>query len=147
MNRTRFVHKLPVLLAIVLSVGTVFAQTPKAVIKVEGYSLQEIHDLHMSTPRSTGLQTVGVGQLVYLVGRDSANAVVTSYAWSLAAKPTGSLANLDSTTTKQVTFKPDMEGKFDVQLVISTAGGTSAAKRFAITSAKFVGVGSMDGLS
>lgn len=122
------------------------AQTPKAIIVIEGYSPQEIHDLGWTSPRSTGLSVVGVGQLVYLIGRDSLNAAVTSYAWSLTAKPAGSTATLDSTDKKQTTFKPDVTGKFTVQLVITTAGGSSAPKAITITSAKFVGVGGMDGL-
>jgi hypothetical protein len=123
-----------------------FAQTPTAIIKIEGYSPQELHDLKWTSPRSTGLSNVGVNQLVYLVGRDSLNAAVTSYAWSLTAKPTGSTAVLDSTNKKQTTFKPDMVGRFTVQLVITTAGGTSKARTVTINAAKFVGVGGMDGL-
>ncbi len=138
---------LMVVLCVVFAAGTSFAQTPKAVIKIQGYSPQELVNLNMTTPRSTGLATVGVGQLVYLVGSDSAGAAVTSFAWTLAAKPAGSAAVLDSTATKQITFTPDLEGKFDVELVVTTAGGASAPKTVTITSAKFVGVGSMDGLS
>jgi hypothetical protein len=114
-------------------------------IKIEGYSPQEIHDMGWASPRSTGLSVVGVGQVVYLIGRDSLNAAVTNYAWTLTA-PSGSSAVLDSANKKQTTFKPDVVGKFTVQLVITTAGGTSAPKAVTITSAKFVGVGGMDGL-
>jgi hypothetical protein len=123
-----------------------FAQTPTAIIKIEGYSLQELHDMGWTSPRSTGLSNVGVNQLVYLVGRDSLNAAVTTYAWSLTAKPTGSTAVLDSANKKQTTFKPDVVGKFTVQLVITTAGGASRARSVTINVAKFVGVGGMDGL-
>lgn len=122
------------------------AQVPNAIIKIEGYSPQEIHDLGWTSPRSTGLSVVGVGQVVYLLGRDSLNAAVTSYAWSLTARPAGSTAVLDSTNKRQTTFKPDIEGKFTVQLQITTAGGTSAPKTTTITSAKFAGVGGTDGL-
>ncbi len=123
-----------------------FAQAPKAIIKIEGYSPQEIHDLGWTSPRSTGLSNVGVNQLVYLVGRDSLNAAVTTYTWSLASKPAGSNAVLDSANKKQTTFKPDVVGKFTVQLVITTAGGASQARSVTINAAKFVGVGGMDGL-
>ncbi|MDZ7292130.1 MAG: T9SS type A sorting domain-containing protein [candidate division KSB1 bacterium] len=121
-----------------------FAQT--AMIKIEGYSPQEIHNLGWTSPRSTGLSVVGVNQLVYLIGRDSLNAVVTSYAWTLTTKPAGSVAVLDSADKKQTTFKPDVVGKFTVQLVITTAAGTSKPKTVTITAAKFIGVGGMDGL-
>lgn len=118
------------------------AQTPTAAIKIEGYSPQEIHDLGWTSPRSTGLSVVGVKQVVYLLGNDNA----TTWQWRLAAKPAGSNAVLDSADKRQTTFKPDIEGKFTVELVITTAGGTSAPVAVTITSAKFVGVGLMDGL-
>jgi hypothetical protein len=116
------------------------------VVKIEGYSPQEIRDLGWTSPRSTGLSNVGIGQVVYLVGQDSLNATVTAYAWLLASKPAGSSAALDSTNKKQTTFKPDVAGKFTVQLVITTAGGASKARSVTINAAKFVGVGGMDGL-
>jgi len=118
-----------------------FAQ-PKATIKVEGYSPQEIHDLGWTSPRSTGLSVVGVGQVVYLLG----NAEATTWEWTLKSKPAGSAATLDSTNKRQTTFKPDVSGKFTVELVITTSAGTSAPASVTITAAKFVGVGGMDGL-
>lgn len=133
-----------VVVMLVFAASSAWTQT--ASIKIEGYSPQEIHDLGWTSPRSTGLSVVGVGQVVYLVGSDSAGAAVTSYAWTLTARPTGSTAALDSSNKKQTTFKPDMVGKFTVQLVITTASGTSAPRSVTITSAKFVGVGGMDGL-
>jgi hypothetical protein len=146
MKQIRLTYGLTVALLVLIFTSLSTAQAPKAVIKVKGYSPYEIEQLHMTTPRATGLQVVGVGQLVYLVGQDSAEAAVTNYAWSLSSKPGGSTAVLNSTAGEEITFKPDLEGKFVVQLVITTAGGTSAPKTLSITSAKFVGVGSMDGL-
>jgi hypothetical protein len=134
------------LLFLVFCASLAWAQTPVVKIKIEGYSPQEIHDLGYTSPRSTGLKVVGVGQVVYLVGRDSLNATVNTYAWTLTGKPAGSIAVLDSTNQRQTTFKPDAEGPFTVQLVINTAGGASAPRSIVITSAKFVGVGGMDGL-
>ncbi len=119
-----------------------FAQTPTAIIKIEGYSPQEIHDLGWTSPRSTGLSNVGVNQLVYLVGNKDA----TTWQWALTSKPTGSNAVLDSTDKMQTTFKPDVVGKFTVELVVTTAGGASAPVSVTINAAKFVGVGGMDGL-
>jgi hypothetical protein len=115
---------------------------PTAVIKIEGYSPQEILNMGWTSPRSTGLSNVGVGQLVYLRG----NSGVTTWQWSLTSKPTGSIAALDSTNKQQTTFKPDVVGKFIVQLVVTTAGGTSAPVSVTINAAKFIGVGGMDGL-
>ncbi len=140
------IYCLTIFLLLSLLASLAWAQTPVAKIKIEGYSPQEVHDQGLSLPRSTGLAVVGVGQLVYLVGRDSLSATVNSYTWTLSAKPTGSTAVLDSTNKKQITFKPDVEGKFTVQLVINTAGGASTPRTVVVTSAKFVGVGMMDGL-
>ncbi|MCG3118755.1 MAG: hypothetical protein ALAOOOJD_01019 [bacterium] len=129
---------------VLLLVGLAFSQT--AVIKVQGYSPDELTALKWTSPRSTGLSNVGVNQLVYLVGRDSANAAVTTYAWSLTAKPTASQRALDSTNKWQTTFKPDVVGQYTVQLVITTAKGASKPVSVNINAAKFVGVGGMDGL-
>jgi len=146
MKRKKTIYGLATLMVLVLFASLAFAQVPTAVVKIEGYSPQEIHDMGWTSPRSTGLSNVGVNQVVYLIGRDSLNAAVTTYAWSLAAKPAGSNAVLDSTNKKQTTFKPDVVGKFNVQLLITTAGGTSKARTVTINAAKFVGVGGMDGL-
>lgn len=122
------------------------AQTPTAAIKIEGYSPQEIHDLGLSGPRSTGLSNVGVGQVVYLVGSEAGGAAVTAYSWTLMSKPTGSNAILDSSNTMQITFRPDVVGAYTIDLVVTTANGTSAPASVRISAGKFVGVGGMDGL-
>ena len=134
------------MMTLILYAGFSFAQAPTAIIKIEGYSPQEIRDLKLTSPRSTGLSNVGLGQLVYILGRDSLNATVTSFVWSLTTKPAGSTAALDSSNKKQTTFKPDLAGKYTVQLVITTTGGTSKTRSVVINAAKFVGVGGMDGL-
>lgn len=123
-----------------------FAQTPTASVKVQGYSPQEIHDLGWPGPKSSGLSNVGIGQVVYLVGSDEGGAEVTTYAWSIASAPTGSNAALDSSDTWQVTFRPDLVGAYMIELVVTTAGGTSEAASIRISAGKFVGVGGMDGL-
>lgn len=140
----RRVLKISAELSVVLMIlaQAAFGQAPTATIKVEGYSPQEIHDLGWTSPRSTGLSVVGVGQVVYLLG----NAEATTWAWTLKSKPAGSAATLDSTNKRQTTFKPDVVGKFTVELVVTTSAGTSAPASKTITSAKFVGVGGMDGL-
>ncbi len=138
----KFIYGLATLM---LLASFAFAQTPTAIIKIEGYSPQEIHDLKWTSPRSTGLSNVGLGQLAYLLGRDSLNAAVTSYAWSMTVKPSGSTAVLDSTNKKQTTFKPDKNGKYSVQLVVTTAGGASRPRTVVINAGKFVGLGELSG--
>lgn len=136
---------LAVLLVICMA-GLAAAQAPTATIKIEGYSPQEIHDLGWTSPRSTGLSVVGNGQVVYLIGGGPSGTQVNSYAWTLKSKPATSAAVLDSATTRQITFRPDVEGKYVVELVITTAGGSSEPVSVTVTAAKFVGVGGMDGL-
>ena len=133
------------LTALMLLASFALAQTPTAVIRIEGYSPQEVRDLKLTSPRSSGLSVVGTGQMVYLKG-SAASGTVTTYAWKLAEKPTGSAAALDSTNKLQTTFTPDVVGKYKVELVVTTSTGTSAAVSVTITAAKFVGVGGMDGL-
>ena len=133
------------LATLMLLASVAFAQVPTAIIKIEGYSPQEISDLKWTSPRSTGLSNVGLGQLVYVLGRDSLNAAVTTYAWSLTSKPTGSATVLDSTNKKQTTLKPDKNGKYTVQLIVTTAGGASKPRSVVINAGKFVGLGEMSG--
>ncbi|KAA3612308.1 MAG: T9SS C-terminal target domain-containing protein [Calditrichaeota bacterium] len=115
---------------------------PTAEIAVKGYSHQEIHDAGLTTPRATGLDVVGVNQMVYLVG----DAGMTTYAWTLVSTPDGSAAVLGATDLQEITFIPDMVGKFQIDLVVTDDTGTSEAASRIITVAKFVGVGGMDGL-
>jgi hypothetical protein len=49
-----------------------------------------------------------------------------SYAWSLAAIPGGSHAALSSTSSATPTFTPDVSGTYDISLVVSVAGVSSA---------------------
>lgn len=121
-----------------------FAQAPIARPKIKGYSPQEITNLKWTSPRSTGLSNVGIGQLVYVV--DSlGNVAGTTFSWSLTARPAGSNAVLDSTNKWQTTFKPDVAGRFTVQLVLTTAGGTSSPRAVTINAGKYVGLGEMSG--
>ncbi len=133
-----------ILLAVVILPLMVFAQGPVAVIKVEAFSPQELHDLGWVSPPSTGLKVVGRGELVYLSGHEAGGEEITSYLWAFASLPDGSNAVLDSTTTALTTFRPDTTGEFVVQLTITTASGT-ADTTIRIISANYVGVGTIGG--
>ncbi|HEX9655137.1 MAG TPA: T9SS type A sorting domain-containing protein [bacterium] len=124
--------------------GTGAAQAPQAVIVVESWSPQELHDLGWTSHPSTGLKVVGVEEQVYLLAKESAGQEITSVAWTLTTKPNGSTATLDSTTSRRTTFKPDVEGQFVIDVQINTAGGSATAS-VTITSAKYVGVGTVGG--
>jgi len=120
------------------------AQT-HAVIVVEAVSPQELHDWGWMSPPSSGLTTVGKGELVYLSGHESAENAITSFTWSFAAVPNGSaLTDLDEVSAAWTTFRPDTTGQFVVQLSISTANGSSDTT-VTITSATYVGVGTIGG--
>lgn len=136
-----------------LSIIVVFAisaiDAPEAVIVVEAISHQEIADGKIDTSKyhspSTGLKVVGIGELVYLKGKEAGGDTVTAYAWTLVP-PAGSNAALDATDAEMVTFRPDTTGQFEVQLTITTSSGT-ADTSVTITSAEYVGVGTVGGLN
>ncbi|HUF08980.1 MAG TPA: T9SS type A sorting domain-containing protein [Rhodothermales bacterium] len=117
---------------------------PVAQIEVVAWSPDELHHAGLSTHPSTGLSVVGVGELTYLRGHETAGEEVTSYAWTLSSRPNGSSAALDSTNLQGTTFRPDVEGQYIIDLTIATAGGSSSAN-VTITAAKYVGVGSIGG--
>ena len=135
-----------VLVSFLMLVGSVatFAQGPSAVIRVEAFSPQEIHDLGWTSPPSNGLKVVGKGELVYLSGHEAGGEAVNSYTWSLESVPEGSNAVLDSTDKAMTTFIPDTTGKFVVKLTITTPSG-SAETNITITAANYVGVGTVGG--
>ncbi|MFH0990817.1 MAG: T9SS type A sorting domain-containing protein [bacterium] len=67
---------------------------------------------------STGLRTIPVGMLMYLkadtVGSGATK--VTTLAWTFVEKPPGSNVSFSSTTKDSVTFKPDLAGRYIVQV-------------------------------
>ncbi len=132
------------LLCMLAMFGAAAAQTPQAVIVVEAWSPQELHDLGWTTHPSTGLKVVGVEELVYLFVKENAGQEITSITWTFTSKPATSATTLDSTNTRRTTFRPDVEGQFVVNVEITTAGGT-ANSSVTITSAKYVGVGTVGG--
>lgn len=142
MKRYRFTT---LFIIILLFCASLAVAQPKATIKVEGLSPQQIHDSGRTTTPSGGLRVVGVGELVYLSGMESSGKAVTAYAWSITVKPAGSAAAVDSTATRWTTFRPDVVGQFTVKLAITTADGAAEAT-IVITSAKYVGVGGIAGL-
>jgi len=135
------------IITFILCTGLVFAQTTslKAVITPKAWSQDEITAAKLTIPPSQGLKVVGKGEMVYLAGSEAANTAITAYAWSIASAPAGSLAKLDSADKKETSFRPDAVGEFKIKLAITTAKGNKDTTLI-ITSAKYVGVGGMDGL-
>lgn len=133
------------IICLCMSVNTIMAQ-PDAVIVIEAWSPQELADLGWTSPRSTGLDVVGVGETVYLLATEAGGEEVTAASWVLASQPGGSSATLDSTSTLRTTFQPDEEGTYSVVLDITTATGSSK-DTVAINAARYVGVGIVGGAS
>ncbi|MBT8401661.1 MAG: T9SS type A sorting domain-containing protein [Rhodothermia bacterium] len=125
---------------IFLVAGTQFILNlaPTAVITIEALSPQELDDLGWTTAPSTGLDVVGVEELVYLSGTDGDGEEVTAFSWSLTG-PAGSAATLDSTTTPWTTFRPDISGDYTVSLSVTTASGVADAS-VVITAGTYTGV-------
>jgi len=111
----------------------------EAVIRLVGYSPQEVHDLHLDTQRSMPLDVIGVGQPVYLK-----SAFEGTYSWSLVA-PDGSSTTLSGTTDREVYLIPDMVGSYVVTLSFTDAEGAVTTDEITITGANYVGVGTVGG--
>ena len=75
-----------------------------------------------TNPVSSGLSVVPVSMRVYFVAdtTGSGASTVSSFSWSVTARPTGSTANFNQTSTITDTLIPDIEGVYTIQLV---AGG------------------------
>jgi hypothetical protein len=137
-NVSNLILTLMLLMGLAISV---FAQ--EAIIKVLPVSH---HDLEQGFPDTTrwhsvsaGLKAVGVGELVYLEAMSDSN--ITSILWT-PIFPVGSSAILDNTDEVFTTFRPDMDGFFEVQLSINGAADTSVT----IVSSSYYGAGHVDSL-
>jgi hypothetical protein len=137
-NVSNLILTLMLLMGLAISV---FAQ--EAIIKVLPVSH---HDLEQGFPDTTrwhsvsaGLKAVGVGELVYLEAMSDSN--ITSILWT-PTFPVGSSAILDNTDEIFTTFRPDMDGFFEVQLSINGAADTSVT----IVSSSYYGAGHVDSL-
>ncbi|ASK34569.1 hypothetical protein CEK62_09320 [Alcanivorax sp. N3-2A] len=66
-------------------------------------------------------QSVATGNSVTLDGRDSSDADqdTLTYRWSIAAKPTGSAAELQGADTVSPTFTADLDGEYRLALIVN----------------------------
>jgi formate-dependent nitrite reductase cytochrome c552 subunit len=89
-----------------------------------------------TNPVSSGLSVVPVGMRVYFVAdtTGSGATTVSSFSWSVTARPTGSTANFGQTSTIADTLIPDAEGIYTIQLV---AGGKTMTQN--ITASNYKG--------
>lgn len=87
----------------------------------------------------SGLRVIGKGMKAYFVADTAGSGAtkVTSYAWAITSKPTGSAAVIDTANKATMNFKADVTGQYIVTVTV-TGGKTSADTIFAST---FQGVG------
>jgi len=82
-------------------------------------------------------RSAAVGERVTLQGSASADpeGAILSYAWSFAALPAGSAAQLSGATTAAPSFVPDVAGIYSVRLIVSDGELASEADTTRITAA------------
>ena len=129
-----------------LAAGLAFSQTtPKAGIKIVGmtpYTLvQQYGSKGSSMYPSTGLNTVGEKTIVYLQAIDSTGGTIQSVKWSVIDPP-GGTAQVDSQMAF-TTITLDTTGEYTVSATITESGGATSTTSTVLTSANYVGVGSM----
>ncbi len=135
------------LVMVFLAAGLAFPQTtaPKAGIQIVGmtpYTLTQVYGSKGSSMYpTTGLSTVGEKTIVYLQAIDSAGGTIQTVTWSVV-DPVGGHATVDSASTPFTTITLDTTGEYTINLSITTAGGTSTTSSV-LTSADYVGIGSM----
>ena len=158
-------------MTIILAAALLFAANIGQAQKIDARPLthQEIHDWELpeGTNASAGLLTVGVGEPVYLEAQVEAGTLVTGVAWSIESRPLSapaSTAQLMPTpipdempiysvgdrevldVADRMLFVPDATGQYTIQAVVSVPGGPLVFTA-TVTSAKYVGVGTMGGAS
>ena len=88
-----------------------------------GISLYVTPEIELVSDAGEDIYT-NISALVHLYGNASSyfdpNAV--SYTWSISSQPTGSAANLSSSTSSNISFTPDVAGTYIVNLVVSEGG-------------------------
>ena len=96
-----------------------------------------------TNPVSTGLSVVPVAMRAYFVAdtTGSGSTIVSSFSWSVTARPVGSTANFAQSGTISDTLIPDVEGVYTIQLV---AGGKMMTQN--ITASNFRGSTTDQGL-
>ncbi|HUI31216.1 MAG TPA: FlgD immunoglobulin-like domain containing protein [Candidatus Acidoferrales bacterium] len=123
----------------------VSSTTPKAGIQIVGVSPYQLVQLYGSAGSSmyptSGFSTVGEKTTVFLRAMDSTGGTIQSVSWSVV-DPNGGHALIDSASAPFTTITPDTTGEYTINLQLTTAGGSSQSSA-TITSANYVGVGSV----
>jgi FlgD Ig-like domain/Cytochrome c554 and c-prime len=115
------------------------ASAAEAVIRLVGYSENQVEELSLMTQRATPLEVIGVDQPVYMRSEHEG-----TYSWSLTV-PDGSTTTLSGTTDQEVYLIPDTVGSYVVTLSYTDSEGTVTTDEITITGATYVGVGTVGG--
>jgi len=120
----------------------------RASIEVKAISPQKLKDLGLTTGSvSSGLKVFPLETYMYLTPRNIANTQpVTAAVFTFTTKPAGSNASFTNFgTDNSVYFKSDVKGKYEINLSITTSGGTDDTT-ITVFAGKYVGVGNFDGV-
>lgn len=118
---------------------------PTAKIKLDFVTEHKIGENPALKPTGTssGLNNVGIGETVYLIGSGSGTNL--TYNWSIKS-PTGSSASLSKTNKDSTYFQPDSMGIYTITLTITASNGT-AKDSIKVNAGKFLSVGEIGGLT
>ncbi|MCB9745906.1 MAG: hypothetical protein H6740_25250 [Alphaproteobacteria bacterium] len=92
-------------------------------------------------------QSVDVGEVVLLNGTGSTDpdGDALNFTWQMLTKPSGSLAQLSDPTSDRPTFTADLEGSYEVQLVVDDGADVSTPDTVRVTASVPSSGGGSDG--
>ena len=131
----------------IAAIGGLIAQSTEPTVEIKldwvsGNKIDMDSTRFYATGRASGLNNVGVGETVYLLG--IATGTNITYQWSLTGPPDASVT-LSNTNTDSTYFQPD-SGLYTVTLAVTADEGT-ASSSIKVQSGKYISVGEVDGIS
>jgi len=100
--------------------------TPSAVVRASAQAVS-------SSDPTTLQTTIGATVTFDGSGSSSAGGAITTYAWTLDAKPAGSSAAIVGTAAAQASFSPDIAGSYVISLQVTDAGGNASRQETRLT--------------
>lgn len=85
----------------------------------------------------TGLQVYLSGADSYDVDLGPSSSFLIDYDWSFISRPTGSSAKLDPTDSRNTSFTPDLEGDYEIRLVVNDGIVDSAPDTVVVTATQY----------
>lgn len=136
-----------ILITGIIFIGRLIAQisAPTAKIELDFITEHKIGEnpALKSTGLASGLNNVGVGETVYLIG--SGTGTIISYNWSIKG-PAGSSVTLSNTNNDSTYFQPDSTGIYSITLTVTSNNGT-ARDSLKVNAGKFLSVGEIGGIT